>query len=116
MLEEYGRAGHFERELPKARELYGSHWRALDAALRRYLPAGIGWTEPDGGFLTWLELPEGLDARELRPAALEAGVAYVPGAPFYPGDDGHRELRLSFSALGEADLDEAVSRLASVLS
>ena len=115
MLEEYGRAGHFERELPKARELYGAHWRALDAALRRYLPDGISWTEPGGGFLTWVELPEGLDARELRPAALEAGVAYVPGAPFYPGDDGQRELRLSFSALGEAELDEAVSRLASVL-
>lgn len=116
MLEAYGRAGHFGRELPKARELYGSHWRALDAALRRHLPGGCAWTEPDGGFLTWLALPEGLDARELRPAAIEAGVAYVPGAPFYPGDgDGHGELRLSFSALGEAELDEAVARLAGVI-
>jgi 2-aminoadipate transaminase len=117
LLEEYGRAGHFERSLPRARELYGSHWRALDAALRRHMPAGCSWTRPGGGFLTWLELPEGLDATELRPAALDAGVAYVPGAPFYPRDgDGRDELRLSFSALGEEDLDEAVARLASVLS
>ena len=37
------------------------------------------WSEPTGGFFTWLTLPEGLDARELRAAAVEAGVAYVPG-------------------------------------
>jgi 2-aminoadipate transaminase len=117
LLEEYGRAGHFERSLPRARELYGSHWRALDSALRRHMPSGVSWTSPSGGFLTWLQLPEGLDASELRPAALDAGVAYVPGAPFYPGDgDGRGELRLSFSALGEDDLDEAVARLASVLT
>ena len=80
------------------------------------MPYGVAWTSPTGGFLTWLTLPDGLDARELRPAALEAGVAYVPGAPFYPGDDGRSELRLSFSALGEPDLDEAAARLASVIA
>ncbi len=52
---------------------------------------------------------------ELRGAALEAGVAYVPGAPFYAGEQGADELRLSFSALGEADLAEAGRRLASVI-
>jgi 2-aminoadipate transaminase len=116
LLEEYGRAGHFERELPRARELYGSHWRALDSALRREMPEGVSWTAPSGGFLTWLTLPDGVDTRELRTAALDAGVAFVPGAPFYPGArGGENELRLSFSALGEEELSEAVSRLAGVL-
>ena len=59
-------------------------------------------------------LPEGLDSIELRPAAVEAGVTYVPGPPFYSGDDGHGELRLSFSHLGAGEYDEAVRRLASV--
>jgi 2-aminoadipate transaminase len=117
LLEAYGRAGHFERELPKARELYGSHWRALDGALRAHMPDGVSWTSPTGGFLTWLSLPAGVDARELRGAALDAGVAFVPGAPFYPGEgDGHGELRLSFSALDEDELAEAVARLAGVLT
>jgi 2-aminoadipate transaminase len=116
LLEEYGRAGGFERALPRARELYGSHWRALDSALRRHMPEGVSWTTPGGGFLTWLTLPEGVDAVDLRSAALEAGVAYVPGAPFYSGPGGANELRLSFSALGEDDLAEAAARLASVLS
>ena len=44
-----------------------------------------------------------------------AGVAYVPGAPFYASELGAGELRLSFSHLGEADLAEAGRRLASVI-
>jgi 2-aminoadipate transaminase len=116
MVEEYGRAGHFERRLPAARALYASHWRALAQALERHLPPGCRWSEPAGGFFSWLELPEGLDAVELRPAATRAGVTFVPGAPFYPGEGGSGELRLSFSHLGEADLDEAVRRLAGVIA
>ena len=115
MVEEYGRGGHFDRELPRARELYASHWRALDGALREHMPAGVAWTEPTGGFLSWVELPEQLDALALRDAATEGGVAYVPGAPFYASDAGASELRLSFSALGEADLAEAGRRLAAVI-
>jgi 2-aminoadipate transaminase len=115
LLEEYGRAGGFERDLPRARELYGSHWRALDSALRAHMPSGVTWTAASGGFLTWLTLPDGFDAIELRAAALDAGVAFVPGAPFYSGPGGTNELRLSFSALGEDDLAEAAARLAGVL-
>ena len=116
MVEAYGRAGHFERELPRACALYASHWRALDGALRAHMPGGVAWTEPAGGFLTWLTLPEPLDAMALRDAATEAGVAYVPGAPFYASGRGANELRLSFSALDEEDLAEAGRRLASVVS
>ncbi len=112
MVEEYGRGGHFERQLPVARALYASQWAALEAALERHMPESCSWTRPTGGFLTWVALPEGLDAVALRPAATAAGVAYVPGRPFYASDDGHHELRLSFSHLTPEELDVAVDRLA----
>jgi 2-aminoadipate transaminase len=115
MLETYGREGHFERQIPIARALYASHWRALETALRRDLPAGCAWTEPAGGFLTWLTLPATVDVLDMRAAALAAGVAYVPGTPFYPDGRGRHELRLSFSHLDEAQLDRAAGRLAEVV-
>jgi 2-aminoadipate transaminase len=115
LVEEYGRAGGFERHLPAARALYASHWAALSAALTRHMPEGVAWTEPTGGFLTWLTLPAGLDAVVLRPAALAAGVAYVPGPPFHVGDAGRNTLRLSFSHLDERELGTAVERLAGVV-
>jgi 2-aminoadipate transaminase len=115
LVEEYGRAGGFERHLPAARSLYASHWAALSAALERHMPEGVEWTEPAGGFLTWLTLPEELDTFAMRPAAAAAGVAYVPGPPFHVGDDGHNTMRLSFSHLTEAELETAVERLAGVV-
>jgi 2-aminoadipate transaminase len=115
LVEEYGRAGGFERHLPAACALYSSHWAALSAALRRHMPDGARWTEPRGGFLAWLTLPDGLDALALRPAAVEAGVAYVPGAPFHVGDHGRDTMRLSFSHLSEAELESAAERLAAVV-
>jgi 2-aminoadipate transaminase len=115
LLEEYGRAGGFERHLPAARALYASRWAALSAALTHHMPAEVDWTEPTGGFLTWLTLPADLDTRAMRPAALTAGVAYVPGPPFHVGDEGRNTLRLSFSHLTETELETAAERLASVV-
>src|SRR5688572_14338454 len=112
MVEEYGRAGGFERHLPAARALYSSHWAALAAALTRHMPGDVEWTEPAGGFLTWLTLPDGVDTLALRPHAVAAGVAYVPGPPFHVGDGGANALRLSFSHLTEPELETAAERLA----
>jgi 2-aminoadipate transaminase len=115
LVEEYGRSGGFERHLPKARALYASHWAALSEALTRHMPAGVAWTDPTGGFLTWLTLPDKFDTVGMRPEALASGVAYVPGPPFHVGDLGRNTLRLSFSHLSEAELETAVERLAAVV-
>ena len=80
------------------------------------MPEGCVWSQPTGGMITWVTLPDGLDTRELRPAATAAGVAYVPGRPFYVTDDGHHEMRLSFSHLDEAHLALAAQRLAGMLT
>jgi 2-aminoadipate transaminase len=116
IVETYGRAGHFERRIPESRALYAAGWRAVERSLREFMPPEVRWSEPSGGFFTWLTLPPGVDTGALRPAALEAGVNYVPGRPFYPGDDGAGELRASFSFLSEADLGVAVERLAGVIA
>jgi 2-aminoadipate transaminase len=115
LLEEYGRAGGFERHLPAARELYASHWAALAAALAAHMPEGVTWTEPAGGFLTWMTLPDGLDSTALRADAIAAGVAYVPGAPFFVDGGGACTLRLSFSHLAGPDLAIAAERLGGVV-
>ena len=115
LVEEYGRAGHFERRLPAVRALYASREAALGGALERSMPPGCTWTRPTGGFMTWLTLPPHFDTMALRDTAVDAGVAYVPGAPFYPDDQGANELRLSFSRLTEDELAVAVERLAGVI-
>ena len=74
---------------------------AVLAALGEFMPEGVSWTEPLGGFFVWVTLPEGVDAAGMLPEAVGRGVAYVPGADFYPGGwggaGGRNALRLSFA-------------------
>ncbi len=115
MVEEYGRAGHFERRIPGARELYASHWRALDRGLREHMPTGCTWSEPSGGFFSWLTLPEGTDSVDLARRAAERGVGIVPGTLFFPDGRGTDTVRIPFSLVDEAQIDEGIARLGSLL-
>ncbi len=113
------RRGFFQERLPRLRAFYQARRDAMVAALKRHLPEGR-WNSPRGGFFIWLELPEGLDAEELLESAVEAGVAYVPGAPFYVSGDGPparvaSTVRLAFSRETEADIARGVERLGSVV-
>jgi 2-aminoadipate transaminase len=79
------------------------------------MPAGCEWHKPSGGMFFWLRLPAGCDAMALLPKAVEAGVAYVPGAAFYADHPDTRTMRLSFVTLSPADIADAVQRLGNVV-
>ena len=116
LLEEYGRRGFLDEQVAAARELYRARRDALLQALARNLAGLASWTRPAGGFFSWLELPAGIDAVALAERALAAGVAFVPGPPFFPEGGGESHLRLSFSCAREEEIEEGVSRLARLLA
>ena len=82
------------------REVYRERRDALLESLGDHMPPGTTWTEPTGGFYSWVTLPEGLDATAMLPRAVAALVAYVPGTGFYVGDAeqeaNRRSLRLCY--------------------
>jgi 2-aminoadipate transaminase len=84
-------------------------------ALQRHMPPGCRWAVPEGGMFFWVELPESLDAAALLPRAVDAGVAYVPGAPFYCSAPRANTLRLSFVTVAPVSIDSGVRALAGVL-
>jgi GntR family transcriptional regulator/MocR family aminotransferase len=104
-----------DRHVARAAAEYRRRRDMLVAALRRRMPEDVAWTEPEGGFSLLLTLPAGLDAAALLPQALEHGVAYTPGAAFWVDGSGERTLRLSFSSVPAAKIDEGVKRLADVV-
>ncbi len=107
--------GFLDRHLPTVRARYKAQRDAMQQALTRHLPAGTRWIQPQGGMFFWLTLPEGCDAIALLPQAVEAGVAYVPGAAFYADHADARTVRLSFVTLSPEQIEAAVSLLGGVL-
>jgi 2-aminoadipate transaminase len=116
MLEEYGRTGQLERQLVASRALYARRAALMSHALDAHMPDGVSWTTPHGGFYIWLTAPDGVDTVALSAAARARKVAYVPGRPFYPDDNGAPQIRLSYSRVADDLIDEGIRRISEVLS
>ena len=116
LLETYGRSGGLEEQAARSRVLYGRRCQLMMAALERHMPESVRWTKPAGGFFTWLTLPDDIDGARLARAAVERGVAVVPGAPFFPDRSGTNNVRLSFSKVDYSQIPEGIERLAALVS
>jgi len=108
----YCEAGHFEERLPLLRETYKARRDHMLAELDRTMPENATWTEPDGGFFIWVELPEGVDTETMLESAAREGVTYLPGSIFYPGDGRENALRLSFTYVNEEKITAGIEALA----
>ena len=105
--------GFLDRHVPTIRALYKRQRDAMHAALERELASlGVTWSRPDGGMFLWARLPEGMNAIELLPEAVERNVAFVPGAAFYAEAPDARTLRLSFVTASPAQIDAGIKALA----
>ena len=109
-------ANHDWRNQIKAyREMYRERRDAMIGALAEHIPEAT-WTVPQGGFYTWVRLPNGLDAQAMLPRAITALVAYVAGTAFYADGQGADHMRLSFCYPTPDRIREGVRRLAGVVA
>lgn len=110
------RDGFLSRHVPTIRALYKRQCEAMLAALTREMKGlKVEFAKPSGGMFLWVRLPEGVDTVALLPKAVERGVAFVPGAPFYAGEGDPRTLRLSFVTASVDEIDTAIAALAEVV-
>jgi len=75
--------------------------------------------QPQGGLFVWARLTGAggkvADGNVFAKRAIDNGVAFVPGAPFFCAHPDHATFRLSFATVGEDKILEGVSRLAKAL-
>jgi len=116
LFEEYVRRGWIDEQLAVSRALYRRKSERTLTALERSMPEDALWTYPRGGFFSWLTLPDGADADDVARRAVERAVAVVPGSLFFPDGRGGGDVRLSFSLVDEAAIDDGIERLAGLLT
>jgi 2-aminoadipate transaminase len=116
LFEESVRRGWIDEQLVRSRALYERKCDRLLAALARSMPETARWTRPQGGFFSWLTLPAGIDSENLARRAVDRGVGIVPGLLFFPDGRGADTVRLSFSLVDEAQIDEGIERLGTLVA
>jgi DNA-binding transcriptional MocR family regulator len=100
-----------DRHLRGLRRAYFRQVMQMSEAVLRYFPAGTRLSQPQGGFVLWVELPAGLDSTILFEQAVRAGIAFVPGDLFSASGRYRNCLRLNCGNPWSLRLEEAVKRL-----
>jgi len=115
IVDEFTAAGELPAQIEKVRDFYRAKRATMLEALEEHFDARATWTPADGGLFTFVTLHDDIDTAALVPAAVAAGVAYVPGAPFFVDGTGRNTMRLTFAKENDERIREGVGRLAGVM-
>ena len=108
--------GEVLRHTRRMRRTFAARRDALATLLRRHLGNALEFDVPDGGMALWVRVDDSIDLPGWERAGEREGVFFHNARPY---DFGQREqpfMRLAFSYLDEAELGEAVRRMARALT
>ncbi len=112
---QYLKSGRMPGTLEHVREVSAERAATMGRALKRELGDAVEFTQPQGGLFFWARLTGAggkiSDAGEFAKRAIEQGVAFVPGAPFYAANPDRSTFRLSFATADVGKIEEGVARL-----
>ena len=114
-LASYCQGGLLEPHIEELRQVYRRRRDVTLSALREHMPASVSWTQPDGGFFTWLTLAEPLRAADVANRAREKGIMVLAGDPFFAQDAPSQHLRLAFSYVSPLQIEEGIKALGQVV-
>lgn len=116
---QYLKAGRMPATLANVRKVYGERAVAMGATLKRELGDAVAFEQPQGGLFFWARLTgaggKTTDAGEFAKKAIEQGVAFVPGAPFYAANPDLSTFRLSFATADVKKIEDGIARLGKAL-
>ena len=112
---QYLKAGRMPATLAHVRKVYAERAQAMGDALRKELSDTIEFVQPQGELFVWARLTGAggkvADGNVLAKRAIEKGVAFVPGTPFFCANPDHATFRLSFATADVDKIREGVARL-----
>ena len=77
-------SGRYERYLRQIRPQYQQAVQHVSSCIGQLFPVGTRISQPQGGFVLWLELPVAIDGYRLAQQAMAAKISIAPGAIFSP--------------------------------
>ncbi|MGM9982955.1 MAG: PLP-dependent aminotransferase family protein [Limosilactobacillus sp.] len=96
-------------------DLYGKRKQLMVDGIKKYFPAGVKYTDPEGGMFLWVEVPGVDDTVALFKECLKHNVAFVPGDPFFAGKAQPGTFRLNYSNAQEDKIKAGMKQLGAAL-
>ena len=108
---DYLASGGYDRHLRRVRGVFRDNIERMSQAISRNFPEGTRVSRPAGGFVLWVELPRGIDTRELFGLALERGICFAPGDVFSAARRYGHCMRLSCGTSWSARIEQSLQAL-----
>lgn len=107
----YLRNGNWEKQLINMKKVYYRRFKKMIEMLDLYLPRTVKYYVPKGGILFWVELPKGLDSRELSNRLDSDLLIIVPGDVFFFREKKTSMFRISIAAVSTDEIEQGVIEL-----
>ncbi len=109
---EFLASGSYERHLRRLRSSFKQQVEKMRHQLSLALPGGTRISQPQGGFVLWVELPRGTDANQLFRDCLEQNLSILPGSIFSPTRKFRNCIRISCGHPWSDVMSAGVAKLA----
>ena len=101
--------GGFDSHLRRMRKVYREQTMLLSDAVRRHFPNGTRATNPAGGHLLWIELPESIAPDVLHEELAANKIKLLPGSMFSAGGHYRNCLRLNAAVPWKPRVEKAIA-------
>jgi DNA-binding transcriptional MocR family regulator len=116
-LSAFIRNGYYDLHLRRMHRIFRRRMTIALESLMSFMPEGVRWTRPDGGYTLWVELPSTYQSEdEFKKSLIKNGVLVSPGMYYFYGVREQKYFRLSISSLNETEISEGIKRLGSALN
>lgn len=105
-----------DEHIAHLREVYGRRCKLMIECMDKYFPKCVKHTNPEGGLFIFCTMPEEFDSKDVLKAALDKGVAFVPGSATMPDDKAkYSTFRMNYSNASEENIEKGIKLLGETL-
>ena len=113
-IAEYLERDGYDHRLRRMRKAYAQQAGLMRHAVHRWFPEGTRTSNPQGGYVLWVELPAPIDGMEIYQRALERGITVGPGYMFSVSDSYRNFIRLNYSSPWSREVEQAVATVGKI--
>lgn len=111
VLAEFLVGSGYENQLRKTRRVLAQRIARMSDVVASHFPPGCLLSEPQGGYVLWVQMPAEVDALLLHQHAIAQGIAFMPGPLFSASGKFSNCLRLNCGNAWSPAIESAVIAL-----
>jgi DNA-binding transcriptional MocR family regulator len=111
VLADFISGSSYDNQIRKMRRVLAQRIAQMSDAVSASFPLQCSLSEPQGGFVLWIQMPDEVDALALHQSAIGEGIAFMPGPLFSASGKLGNYIRLNCGNAWTSEIESAVRKL-----